>query len=265
MIVVTALSAKGGVGKTTIVTSLALSLALRNYRVWLIDMDPSSTAARSLGVVNPRGVPGILTFLAGAAGSVRVMSAVVDGEVVRGLRIVPPGEFNHGAPITGIRMDTRLDLALRAIGSHRASPSIVLIDTPSLSLELAPNLMVPLILSSSVLLLVGTDEPGGLSWVNTLLRYSSNIQGRREYVLVLNKLMSIKGGVDTITRYVVRILRSNWVEASWRLGRVPYVVKHPSLRQFKESIDSLSRIIEKLNAELTWVLSNVDTEGEGAE
>jgi len=50
--VISATSRKGGVGKTTLATSLASILARESFSVLLVDVDPQSTAALALGV-NP--------------------------------------------------------------------------------------------------------------------------------------------------------------------------------------------------------------------
>jgi chromosome partitioning protein len=44
---------KGGVGKTTITTNLGHALALKGYRVTVIDLDPQGQLAASLGMFRP--------------------------------------------------------------------------------------------------------------------------------------------------------------------------------------------------------------------
>ena len=51
MIVVTIANQKGGVGKTTTTVTLGHGLALRGYRVLLIDLDVQGHVAYSLGGV----------------------------------------------------------------------------------------------------------------------------------------------------------------------------------------------------------------------
>ncbi len=44
--------------------------------------------------------------------------------------------------------------------------------------------------------------------------------------MVLNKLSSIRGGnLDIGVKNVVKILRNPAIEAAWRLGSIPYLVK----------------------------------------
>lgn len=50
MNVVTLLNEKGGVGKTTLATHLAAGLALRGYRVVMVDSDPQGNATAALGL-----------------------------------------------------------------------------------------------------------------------------------------------------------------------------------------------------------------------
>ncbi len=71
----------------------------------------------------------------------------------------------------------------------------------------------------------------------------------------MNKLSSIRGGNLDIggVKNVVKILRNPAIEAAWRLGSIPYVIKDPGLGQFRRAIDELAALLERLNAERAWV------------
>jgi chromosome partitioning protein len=60
MIIVTVANQKGGVGKTTTAVTLAHGLALKNYRVLLVDLDPQGQCASHLGLDQEDGVFNLL-------------------------------------------------------------------------------------------------------------------------------------------------------------------------------------------------------------
>jgi len=60
MVVVTVANQKGGVGKTTTAVTLAHGLALKNYNVLLVDLDPQGQCASLLGTAQEPGVFNLL-------------------------------------------------------------------------------------------------------------------------------------------------------------------------------------------------------------
>lgn len=60
MITVTVANQKGGVGKTTTAVTLAHGLALKNYDVLLVDLDPQGQCASHLGLDQQDGVFNLL-------------------------------------------------------------------------------------------------------------------------------------------------------------------------------------------------------------
>jgi chromosome partitioning protein len=259
MIIAPLISQKGGAGKTLISASLSAALAIRGYRVWLIDLDPNATLSKVMGIGNPTGVNGALTYIMGFTKSIKVHTATMENNTIANVKVIPPGTTSginpDGAlPSTPV-LTSRFSSLINGIGNYRVRPNFVLIDTPTLNPTLNPSLTASLINIANLLILVTTDEPGGSNWVGSLLEYALTItQGRRqEYVVIMNKLINIKGGFDMGARYMVRILRNPGVEAAWRVGSIPYLIRDPELNQFRRAIDELASILEKINAELTWV------------
>ena len=257
MLTVLFASQKGGVGKTLIATSLATALAMRGYRTWLIDLDPNATASRALGVGNTANTNGALTYLMGLARTIRVSTAVIEDGVVGNIKVIPPGNSPITNPYNALPstpvLTSRLSSLIRGIGNYRVKPNFVIIDTPALSPTLNPGLTTALISNADAIALVATDEPGGMGWLGTMLEYASTVSPGREGVVILNKLSSLRSGVDIGVRNIVKILRNPAIEAAWRLGSIPYLIKDPGLSQFRKAIDELAAILERLNAERAWV------------
>ncbi len=259
MIVTPLISQKGGVGKTLIAASLATALSMRGYRVWLIDLDPNATLSRALGISNPGGVSGALTYVMGLGRSVKVFTAVTEDGAMTNVRVIPPGATIGNNPYNALPstavLTSRLGSLISGVSSYRAMPNFIIIDTPALTPSLSPGLLTAIISNSDVITLVATDEPGGMGWLGKFLEYSSTVAPtrRQDQVAVLNKLTNLRGAFDVGVRYTVKILRNPAVEAAWRMGLIPYLVKDPELAQFRKSIDELAVIMERLNAEYTWV------------
>ena len=87
MKVVTLLNEKGGVGKTTVATHLATGLAIKGYRVLLVDADPQGHATVMFGLSKE---PGLSDLLIRNAPYQRVLRPIppemyeIPGEPVRG-------------------------------------------------------------------------------------------------------------------------------------------------------------------------------------
>jgi len=122
---------KGGVGKTTTAVNVAAALAMRGFRVLLVDIDPQGSASTGVGVRPSDGEPTVYEAL---------LNELPAGEVLRrtcidGLDVLPSNRDLVGADIELVGLDrreTRLKTALEGI---RDRYDVVIIDCPpSLSL-----------------------------------------------------------------------------------------------------------------------------------
>ncbi|WP_243676236.1 hypothetical protein [Vulcanisaeta distributa] len=169
----------------------------------------------------------------GITKSIKVSTAFIGGDgTVGSIKVVPPGTSPIANPYNGLPsvsvLNSRVSSLIRGgINSYRARPNFVLIDTPALSFTLNPGgLLTALVSNADAITLVATDEPGGMGWLGNTLEQASSVSPGKEYVLVLNKLSSLRGGLDIGVKNTVKILRNPpAIEAAWRLGSIPYLVK----------------------------------------
>ncbi len=122
-------SEKGGVGKTTITTNLGVSLATKNYRTLIIDMDPQGHVGRIMGVGPTK--KGILYFL---------IRAQVGDEIIKETRIpklfVVASDWSLADFTVNVAQHPNRHLKLREIIEKiKDKFDIILIDSPP-SLEL---------------------------------------------------------------------------------------------------------------------------------
>jgi chromosome partitioning protein len=125
-IVVALANQKGGVGKSTTAINLAASLAFRDQRVLLIDLDPQGNASSGLGI--ERG--GIEVSVYDVLLKESSLEDAVEPTSVRNLFVVPATIDLAGAEIELVSMfsrETRLRGAIEA--SHREF-DVILIDCP---------------------------------------------------------------------------------------------------------------------------------------
>lgn len=127
MIVLAIVSAKGGVGKTTVTANLGAGIAARGYPVSLIDLDPQNSLQWHLGVVNrghPKGVSSLL--------KPRDKLDKVAVSSPYGVNLIPFGLVNETQRQQFEDLLERDELWLRQQIERSAIPadSIVLLDTP---------------------------------------------------------------------------------------------------------------------------------------
>lgn len=122
--VITVASSKGGVGKTTIATHLAVGLALRGHRTLLIDLDPTASATAVLVGQQPAGSAGAAEALLGD-GPPRVLE--VPGRA--GLAVLPATRRLDEAD-TALAAQVGADHAVMRLLERARGLDYVAIDTP---------------------------------------------------------------------------------------------------------------------------------------
>lgn len=150
MLVVSVLSLKGGVGKTSVVLGLASAALHRGIATLVVDLDPQANATLTL---EPGPVTGSVAEVLADGSAATVEAAVTDSGWGAGLRVMPGSEAaehqNHPDPAA--RALARLR---RALDRVTPAPELVLIDCPPSLGQLTRNGLV----ASTAALLV--TEPG---------------------------------------------------------------------------------------------------------
>ncbi len=127
MIVIAIVSAKGGVGKTTITANLGVGLSQRGYPVTIIDLDPQNAMQWHLGGLEQGETNGI-SLLTGARS--KLMDACYSSQF--GVNFVPFGQCGE---VQRMRFEQLLEqqepwLRKKLQAAKLASDTVVLLDTP---------------------------------------------------------------------------------------------------------------------------------------
>lgn len=184
--VVAVTSGKGGVGKTTVATNLALALCQRGRRVLLLDAD--------LGLANVDVLLGLHPFLNLAnvmAGECNLEDVILDGPA--GLRIVPAASgLQEMAQLGRVQRAGLID----AFSTLRSSTDILVIDTAA-GITAGVTTFVQ---AAQEVLVVTCNEPTSLADAYGLIKVTSGNYGVRRFHVVTNQVRSDSDGAALFER-----------------------------------------------------------------
>jgi flagellar biosynthesis protein FlhG len=174
--VIAVASGKGGVGKTNVTANLAVALARRGVRVWVLDAD---LGLANLDVVY--GVRPVLTLEHVLRGERRLSEVVVDGPA--GVRVVPAARGVAG--LTALTPAEQLRI-LDEVDALDAELDVLLIDVaPGISSN-----VLYFAAAASETLLVTTPEPTALADAYALVKTLATRWGRRTFPVLVNMAAS---------------------------------------------------------------------------
>lgn len=239
--VISITSGKGGVGKTAVVSNIAVSLAKLGKKVLIIDAD--------LGLANVDVVLGLAPpynlnhFFNGERTLEEVM---IEGPF--GLKVLPAG--------SGVQQFTRLDgqLKMRLIESLDALEEqfdVVLIDTEA---GISDNVTYFNVAAQDILV-VTTPEPTAITDAYALMKLLSTQYHQKRFLLAVNSVREADEGLDVFEK--LTMVSGRYLDISLDyLGCIPFDrIMHQSVREQQVMVDLFpEHIVSKAFVELAETL-----------
>lgn len=254
---------KGGVGKTTLAATLAAGLAIRDYRVLLIDADPQGHATLSLKV---KEQPGLHQLLVGDAEWQSVLASPMwkhwrGRYITTGDLFVLPGNIETRLIAQQVSDMARLRNRLDDLGSY---VDVAIIDTSP-----TPTLLHTLLYyAADALILPTTCDSLALDGIGKTVVHSKGMARlRNESGIVPAKLIGVqptifnprlnahREGLRTLDKHFGEYVwpaiveRTVWRDAGYRRQSIfAYVGEHPAIDEAWGFVDQVSKHIPSKEA-----------------
>jgi chromosome partitioning protein len=200
--VLSVVSQKGGVGKTTTVVNLGAAFARRGLRTLIVDADPQGSVRFGVGLKKGHPTVGFADYLSGRA----PLRDVILPTQLQWLRVMLAGtvveEVDHLAYLARFEQSTLLDEVLEMATSRC---DIVLVDTPP---GLGP--IVRRVLQKTQRVLVPLQcEPLALQTTPQILRGIQDIVSTNEGLTLDGILLTMYDAGNPVSERVVEYVRKN--------------------------------------------------------
>ncbi len=206
MKVLSIINQKGGVGKTTSCANLGAALALRGYRVLLVDLDPQAHLSISFDRMPEPGDPSMYTLLTQG----HSFADVLQPTSLANLWIAPTNLDLTGVEselASEIGREGLLRLALGELARSELAPDVVILDCPPSLGTLSLNALVA---SNSVLVPLQA-EFFALQGMAQLLDVLERVKRRLNPAIeLIGVLVGLYSGQRNLSREVVEELRNHF-------------------------------------------------------